>query len=123
MVNDTDLQRAWNKSTADWVMDLTSWDKIFAVISIGFVTLLAILINSTWQPAYPKGAPKLIRGWPVFGAMHLFGARKTFLMDSMRQSLTGNISTYIGKYQVIGLSGARARKFNFESKGLSLIEG
>jgi hypothetical protein len=122
MVNGSGIQDALDEFTPDWLTYLPS-SKLAAVISIGFFSLLAILIKSTWQPAFPEGAPKLIRGWPIFGALQLFGARKTFLIDSARQSPTGNISTYIGKYQVIGLSGAGARKFNFESKGLSLIEG
>lgn len=88
------------------------------------LSLIALLAKTVWQPTFPKGAPKLIRGWPVFGAVQLYGKRRlAFLASGTSRSPTRSFSTYIGKYQVVVLSGAEARSFYFGSKMLDMNEG
>lgn len=96
------------------------WPTSIAVLA---VSLLALFIKSTWQPAWPEGAPKLLREWPIVGAVQLFGQRKTFFLDACSRSPTGNFGIYVGKYQVVGLSGLEARKTFFETKALNMTAG
>lgn len=104
------------------VADLSGhrWSTSFAVV---VVSLLALFIKTTWQPAWPRGTPKLTREWPIVGALGFFTRRKTFFEEAVRQSPTTNFSTYVGKYQVVGLSGPEARKVFFENKDLGFNEG
>lgn len=94
-----------------------------ASVAILVLSLVALFIKATWQPAYPKGAPTLVKEWPIFGALRLFNERKSFYLDASSRSLTGNFSTYVGKYQVLGLSGPEARKLFFESRALNMSAG
>lgn len=94
-----------------------------ASIAVLLASLLALFVKSTWQPAWPKGAPKLIRNWPVVGAVQMFGRRKDFFREACSRSPTGNFSIYVGKYQVVGLTGPEARKTFFESRSLNMSAG
>lgn len=94
-----------------------------ASIAVLLVSLLALFIKSTWQPAWPKGAPKLIRHWPIVGAVQLFGQRRTFFRETSNRSPTGHFSIYVGKHQVVGLTGLEARKTFFETKALNMSKG
>ena len=46
-----------------------------------------------------------------------------FLKAASAHSATGNFSFNIGKYEVVGLTGARSRKFFFDTGRLHLSEG
>lgn len=92
-------------------------------IGVLLISLLAIFLKVTWQPAFPKAAPKLIREWPILGALRLYGKRKAFFDEAVGRTTTGNFSTYMGKFQVIGLSGLEARQCFFENRDFSINEG
>lgn len=96
------------------------WSTTIAVL---VVSLLALFITTTWQPAWPKGTPKLTRQWPIVGSWRFFVERKTFFYEAVKQSPTKSFSTYVGKYQVVGLSGLEGRKTFFESKDFGFTEG
>lgn len=94
-----------------------------ASIAILVLSSLAILLKITWQPSYPKGAPKVVREWPILGAWRLYKDRKTFFLEAANKSATGNFSTYFGKHQIVGVKGHEGRKTFFESKELDMNEG
>ncbi|KAI1179586.1 cytochrome P450 6A1 [Nemania sp. FL0916] len=75
-----------------------------------------------WRPALPSNAPMWYKkgDWPILGSLEFYyGRRADFFRDAMRQSKTGNFSFYIGKKQLIGVSGPEGRKLVFESKELN----
>ncbi|KAF3771184.1 cytochrome P450 [Cryphonectria parasitica EP155] len=94
-----------------------------ASISVVLISLFALFLKITWQPAFPKSAPKLVREWPILGALALYGRRKAFFDKAVSKSPSGNFSTYMGKFQVVGVSGPEARQSFFDSKDLSMNEG
>lgn len=88
------------------------------------ISILGLIYNTVRQPAFPKNAPTVVKGWPILGAVELFNGKRTaFLARGIKQSATRNFSTYIGKHQVLSLSGTEGRKFFFESKALDLGAG
>lgn len=89
------------------------------------VTLFtALLLYSTRQAPFPNSAPTLLSGnLPVVGAFRFFVSRATFLKDGAANSKTGNFSFYVGKHQVVGLSGLEGRKIFYDSKELSSHQG
>lgn len=94
-------------------------------IALLVVPLLAIFVKATWQPSFPKGAPKLVSEarWPILGAWQLYKNRKDFFLAAANKSGTGNFSTYFGKHPIVGVSGHEARKSFFEAKELDMNEG
>lgn len=95
----------------------------FVAILAFLISSLGVLVKTVWQPAFPRGSPKVFKGWPILGALGLFKNRWQFLHECIKQSPTGNFSTYIGKHQVLMLSGVESRKFFYESKELDLSAG
>lgn len=89
------------------------------------VTLgIALLLYSTRQAPFPRFAPSLVsENLPIVGAIRFFVSRATFLKDGASASKTGNFSFYVGKHQVVGLSGLEGRKTFYESKELSSHQG
>lgn len=94
-----------------------------ASLTVLAVSLLAVFITATWQPSYPKNAPKVVSEWPILGALRLYRDRKNFFLEAANKTATGNFSTYIGKHQLVGVSGHEARKSFFEAKELDMAEG
>lgn len=92
-------------------------------LAILVISLVALFIKVTWQPSFPKGTPKLVPELPILGALRLYKERLTFFREAMKSSPTGHFSTYVGKYQVIGVSGHEARKTYFDSRELDMTEG
>ncbi|KAI0193553.1 cytochrome P450 6A1 [Xylaria flabelliformis] len=85
-------------------------------------TAVTLLFQVFWRPALPKNAPKWYKkgDWPILGALEFYyGRRADFMKDALRDSKTGNFSFYIGKKQLIGVSGEEGRKLFFESKDLN----
>ncbi|GAP93132.1 putative cytochrome p450 6a1 [Rosellinia necatrix] len=98
--------REW--SATAWVLLLT--------------TAASIFYRVFWRPALPKNAPKWYKkgDWPIVGALEFYyGRRADFTREALQASKTGNFSFYIGKKQMIGISGAEGRKLFFESKDLN----
>ncbi|KAI0799377.1 cytochrome P450 6A1 [Xylaria sp. FL0064] len=98
--------QAWSATV--WAMVLT--------------TVTAFLIKVFRRPALPANAPKWYKkgDWPIVGSLEFYyGRRADFVRDAMQASKTGNFSFYIGKKQLIGISGAEGRKLFFESKDLN----
>lgn len=94
-----------------------------ASVGVLVISLLAIFIKATWQPAYPKDAPKVVSEWPILGALRLYKDRRDFFLEAANRTNTGNFSTYVGKHQIVGVKGPEARKSFFEAKELDMTEG
>ncbi|KAM7203021.1 cytochrome P450 6A1 [Rhypophila sp. PSN 637] len=88
-------------------------------------TLIGFLVKLFWRPAFPKNAPKLWKpkDWPIVGALAFFTDRRNFLTHGSRTQKTGAFSFYLGKYQVVNISGREGRKAFFDSRELSMSEG
>jgi hypothetical protein len=76
------------------------------------------------RPSFPKTAPKFFKDvdMPILGALRFYSHR----LDVMTRGMAahgGNFSFYIGKNQVVGMSGLAGRKTFFESKELNMSEG
>lgn len=85
---------------------------------------IALLLYSTRRAPFPDSSPSLLTGnLPVIGAFQFFVSRATFLKDGAANSKTGNFSFYVGKHQVVGLSGLEGRKVFYDSKELSSHQG
>lgn len=85
---------------------------------------IALLLYSTRKEPFPNSAPSLLsENLPVVGAFRFFTSRATFLKDGAANSKTGNFSFYVGKHQVVGLSGLEGRRVFYESKELSSHQG
>ncbi|GAW15805.1 hypothetical protein ANO14919_052270 [Xylariales sp. No.14919] len=85
-------------------------------------TAIAVLFQVFRRPAFPKNAPKWYKkgDWPIVGAVEFYyGRRADFTREALRDSKTGNFSFYIGKKQLVGVSGPEGRKLFFESKDLN----
>ncbi|KAI1740604.1 cytochrome P450 6A1 [Xylaria scruposa] len=85
-------------------------------------TAVALFFQLLWRPALPKNAPKWYKkgDWPILGALEFYyGRRSDFMKEALRDTKTGNFSFYIGKKQLIGVSGEEGRKLFFESKELN----
>ncbi|KAI1753783.1 cytochrome P450 6A1 [Xylaria castorea] len=85
-------------------------------------TAATLFFRVFWRPAFPKNGPKWYKkgDWPILGALEFYyGRRADFMKDALRASKTGNFSFYIGKKQLIGVSGEEGRKLFFESKDLN----
>ncbi|KAK7741914.1 hypothetical protein SLS62_010891 [Diatrype stigma] len=95
---------------------------VWAVLLAGLATLA---VQVFWRPSIPKNAPKWFRegDWPIAGALRFYSARSDFFRNAMKHSPTGNFSFYIGKKQVVGLSGPEGRKVFFENRELGFSEG
>ncbi|KAI1364941.1 cytochrome P450 6A1 [Xylaria arbuscula] len=83
---------------------------------------LALLIRLFRRPSLPPNAPRWYKkdDWPILGAISFYyGRRADFMKEALRDSKTGNFSFYVGKKQLIGVSGPEGRKIFFESKDLN----
>lgn len=86
--------------------------------------LILLLAYSNRQVPFPKSAPSLLgENLPIVGALRFFVSRATFLKDGASTSKTGNFSFYVGKHQVVGLSGLEGRRTFYDSKDLSSHQG
>ncbi|KAI0878743.1 cytochrome P450 6A1 [Hypoxylon argillaceum] len=94
-----------------------------ATVWVLLLTTVATLLSRVfWRPAFPKNAPKWYKkgDWPILGALEFYyGRRADFTREALQASKTGNFSFYIGKKQLVGISGAEGRKLFFESKDLN----
>ncbi|KAI0107076.1 cytochrome P450 6A1 [Nemania sp. FL0031] len=85
-------------------------------------TAAALLTRVFRRPALPKNAPMWYKkgDWPIVGSLEFYyGRRADFMKEALRATKTGNFSFYIGKKQLIGISGPEGRKLFFESKDLN----
>ncbi|KAI0485527.1 cytochrome P450 6A1 [Xylaria cf. heliscus] len=85
-------------------------------------TAATLLFRVFWRPAFPANAPKWYKkgDWPILGAIEFYyGRRADFTREALQASKTGNFSFYVGKKQMIGVSGIEGRKLFFESKDLN----
>lgn len=85
-------------------------------------TLTAVFIKVFRRPAFPKNAPRWYKesDWPIVGSLaYYYGGRADFMRAGRQSSKTGNFSFYIGKKQIVGISGVETRRLFFESKELN----
>lgn len=97
------------------------------------LSCLLTLVSFAVLRYIPGNSPRLLypgRGpiqahdqWPVLGAIEFFISRQDFFFTSVKQSITGSFSFFVGNVPVVGLSGDAGRRLFFETKELSLEEG
>jgi sterol 14-demethylase len=96
-------------------------------ISILLLTALVVFIsNLLWRHSFPDKAPKVWSGddWPILGSIRFYCSRRDMLWTAQKTTKTGNVSFYLGKKQIISVSGStEARKTFFETKDLHLQIG
>lgn len=110
-------------TVAETLFTPQSWPASLWVLLLTGLATLAVQV--CWRPALPKKAPKWWKegDWPVLGAIRFYSQRADFYREAISHSPSGNFSFYMGKKQLIGLSGPEARKVFFDSRDLSLQEG
>ncbi|KAI1328546.1 cytochrome P450 6A1 [Xylariaceae sp. FL0255] len=89
-------------------------------------TAVTTFFKVFWRPALPKNAPVWYKkgDWPILGTLDFYyGRRCDWYKEAIASSKTGNFSFYVGKKQIIGISGNEGRKFYYESKDLSFSDG
>ena len=92
-------------------------------LAVAFVTSLFRFYTTIWRPAFPdKGASLIPEGGPLFGSSRFWSARWDFFQEWAAKGKLA-ISFYVGKYQVINLSGEANRIAYFEDKQMDLGEG
>jgi hypothetical protein len=77
------------------------------------------------QPPFPPNAPRFWKegDWPLIGAIRFYIDKHDMIHQAQKTTTTGNFSFYVGKKQVVSLSGQEARKTFFESKDFHLNKG
>ncbi|KAI0125425.1 cytochrome P450 6A1 [Xylariales sp. AK1849] len=88
----------------------------------GIATIIAQL---AWRPSFGRKAPQLlgINSWPILGAWRYYTERYDFFKENQAASKTGNFSFYVGKAQVVAITGHEGRKSYFDSKELHMGAG
>lgn len=98
-----------------------------AILGLSIAIVLPIAIYTLFassQYKFPPKAPRLVdEGWPVIGALRFFTARWEFFQHARSLSPSGNFSFRIGKYPIVGLTGAKGREVFFENRDLGFAEG
>ncbi|KAF2456488.1 cytochrome P450 6A1 [Lineolata rhizophorae] len=95
-----------------------------ALFVLALSAVAVFLYNYLLRPAFPAGAPKVIReNYPVLGAIDFFRKRRELFDSGKSQTSTGNFSFYVGKLNVIGLTSEQGRQVFFENRALSFSEG
>lgn len=92
-------------------------------LAIAVVVSLYQLYFTIWRPVFPgKGVALLTEGGPILGASRWWSARLDFLREwtAKGQSV---MNFYVGRYQVINVSGEANRIAFLEDKNLGLGEG
>ncbi|KND87478.1 Obtusifoliol 14-alpha demethylase [Tolypocladium ophioglossoides CBS 100239] len=89
------------------------------------LTMAVLLVGGlTWRrPAFPNGAPRLLKGWPVIGSAGFFRSRSDFLRDGKAKSPGGQFSFYYGAHPIVAVSGPSARSSFYTTRGLDLGAG
>ncbi|KAI0593285.1 cytochrome P450 6A1 [Biscogniauxia sp. FL1348] len=107
----TTLLRPQNWPTSVWVL-------LLATLFTGFFQVF-------WRPSLPKNAPNWFKtgDWPILGALCFYKTRGDWFKEGLKHSPTGNFSFYIGKKQIIGMSGPEGRKTFYENRELNFTEG
>ncbi|RCI16156.1 hypothetical protein L249_1816 [Ophiocordyceps polyrhachis-furcata BCC 54312] len=75
------------------------------------------------RPSLPRDAPRLFRGWPVFGCVDFFRGRRDFLLRGRDLSPSRQFSFFYGPHPIVAVSGAAARASFFNTRGLDLGAG
>lgn len=93
--------------------------------AIALVSALVGILTFLYQNriVFPDKAPKVVRGWPIFGSLEFWSKRLDFHNLHTSQSSTGNFSYQVGRNGVVGLSGVEGKKLFFESSKLNLGKG
>ncbi|KAI0017763.1 cytochrome P450 6A1 [Xylariomycetidae sp. FL0641] len=102
----------------------SSWPRgsLWVLLLVAAATFFVQVLR---RPPFPANAPRLhkVGDWPVLGALSFYGRRADWFQDAARQSPTGNFSFYVGKKQIVGLSGVEGRRFFFENRELNFSAG
>ncbi|KAI1269552.1 cytochrome P450 6A1 [Xylariaceae sp. FL1019] len=89
-------------------------------------TAATTFYRTFWRPSLPKNAPRWFKrsDYPFVGSVDFFnGRRGDFFKEGIQSSETGNFSFYVGKKQIVGISGSEGRKTYFENKDLNFAQG
>lgn len=90
------------------------------LLTVAAAVLVQVVLS---RPSFPNGAPRLLKGWPVFGSVDFFRARAEFLDRNTKKVPGGQFSFYYGPHPIVSLSGPEARVSYFNSRGLDLNKG
>ena len=90
--------------------------------SILLLTALVVFVsNVLWRPSFPDKAPNVWSGddWPILGSIRFYSSRRDMLWNAQKTTKTGNVGFYLGKKQIISVSGStEGRRTFFETKDL-----
>ncbi|CAJ2511398.1 Uu.00g070230.m01.CDS01 [Anthostomella pinea] len=109
--------------TTDYILDTglhpQRWHSSIWILLL--TTLATVFFQVFRRSTLPSNAPKWFKNgdWPVMGTLRFYKTRGDWFIDALRSSPTGNFSFYVGKKQVVGLSGPEGRKTFFESRDLN----
>jgi hypothetical protein len=88
---------------------------------LGLTALVFFISNLLWRPSFPDKAPKVWSGddLPILGSIRFYSSRHDMLLKAQKTTKTGNVGFYLGKKQIISVSGCtEARRTFFETKDL-----
>ncbi|KAH9996992.1 cytochrome P450 6A1 [Xylariaceae sp. FL0662B] len=110
-------------AVVETIFNPPSWPSSIWVLLLSSLVLL--LFRVFRRPSLPANAPKWWKtgDWPILGALRFYKDRRDFYTEAVRDSPTGSFSFYVGKKQIVGLSGPEGRKFFFESRDLNFSAG
>lgn len=92
----------------------------FGAALFGLVCVIKWVLQ---RPPADVCAPKFYSdGYDLFAAWRFFSSRWDYYQEGTAKR-TRNFSFWIGKYPLVGLTGAAARKTFYEHKALSVNEG
>ncbi|KAH7141378.1 cytochrome P450 6A1 [Dactylonectria estremocensis] len=98
-----------------------SWPvSVYVLIALALYLAFGDIVS---RPSFPKTAPKVHRGLPVFGSLDFFRSRGDFLRSGKLQSETGQFSFYYGPHPVVAVSGSGGKTTFYGDRGLDFNEG
>jgi hypothetical protein len=100
-----------------------SSETVRITLAIAFVTAFYRFYTTIWRPVFSDKSASLIpEGGPLFGSWRFWSARWDFLQEWTAKGKSV-MNFYVGRYQVINISGEANRIAFFEDKQMDLGEG
>ncbi|KAI2794170.1 hypothetical protein POX_a00760 [Penicillium oxalicum] len=110
---------------ADRFHDLDLPIKVAATGLLATVTtFLAYIVFLSYTPHVDKNSPQFTSNTvPLVGSWSFFTQKWAFWKDCVAKSKTGHFSFWLGKYHVVGVSGAAARKLFLDNPQFDFVRG
>ncbi|OJJ96979.1 hypothetical protein ASPACDRAFT_33648 [Aspergillus aculeatus ATCC 16872] len=87
-------------------------------------TFLAYIVFLSYTPRVDKKSPQFTPNTvPLVGSWSFFTQKWAFWQDCVAKSQTGHFSFWLGKYHVVGVSGAAARKVFLDNPNFDFVRG